>query len=463
MNNPNDVNATNRNAPATAAAAEVEPPDVERPASLAPTEAQLEAEVPGGHDAARHDPYAALRFRDYRLYSAGWMISVIGRQVMDVAVGYDLYTRTGNPLMLGWIGLAQAVPLILLALPAGQLADRFDRRRILVVSQMLWALSSAGLAVLSHVQGPIPLVYVLLVTGAVAHATGWPARSSMLPLIVPAKLFNNAVTWNSSIFQIASVVGPAVAGLVLLWGVTAAYVIDVACAASFVLLLTRLRVARPHADRPREPATFRSLTEGVRFVWRTPIILATISLDLFAVLLGGATILMPIFAERILGVGRIGLGALRTAPAVGALVAAILIAHLPPMRRAGRAMLWAVAGYGLATVVFGLSTSFWLSLLMLALTGAFDNVSVVVRHTLIQALPPDNMRGRVTAVNIIFIGASNELGAFESGATAAWWGPQAAVVVGGIGTVLVVALIALLSPQVRRFGSLRDAKQLQPA
>jgi MFS family permease len=381
--------------------------------------------------------------------------------VQDVAVGYDLYTRTGDPLMLGWIGLAQALPLILLALPAGQLADRFDRRKILAVSQVLWALSSAGLAVLSHFQGPIPIVYVLLVTGAVAHATGWPARSSMLPQIVPPETFNNAVTWNSSIFQIASVVGPAIAGVVLLWGVTAAYVIDVACAVSFILLLTPLRV-RPPAGLPREPATFRSLTEGIRFVWRTPIILATISLDLFAVLLGGATILMPVFAKDILGVGRIGLGALRTAPAVGALVAAILIAHMPPMRRAGRAMLWAVAAFGLATIVFGLSRSFWLSFLMLALTGAFDNVSVVVRHTLIQALPPDNMRGRVTAVNIIFIGASNELGAFESGVTAAWWGPQTAVVVGGIGTVLVVALIALLSPQVRRFGSLRDARQVEP-
>jgi MFS family permease len=438
--------------------AELEPPDAGRPASLAPTEAQLETESPGGHDARGHDPYAALRFRDYRMYSAGWMVSAVGRQVQDVAVGYELYLRTNSKLALGWVGLSQAIPLLMLALPAGQLADRFDRRRILIVSQLMWGLSSLGLALSSHFQGPIPLIYMLLVSGTVAHATGWPARSAMLPQIVPPKLFNNAVTWNSSFFQIASVVGPAIAGLVLLWGVTAAYVIDVVCAIAFILLLMQLRV-RP-AERLREPTNFRSLTEGVRFVWRTPIILATISLDLFAVLLGGATILMPVFARDVLGVGRVGLGVLRTAPAIGALAAAMVIAHLPPMRRAGRAMLWAVAGFGLATIVFGLSRSFWLSLMMLALTGAFDNVSVVVRHTLIQALPPDSMRGRVTAVNIIFIGASNELGAFESGATAAWLGPERAVVLGGIGTILVVTLIALLSPQVRRLGSLRDVRSL---
>jgi MFS family permease len=438
---------------------EMEPPDVERPSSLAPTESQLEHETPAGHDAAGHDPYAALRIAAYRQYSLGWMVSVIGRQVMDVAVGYELYHLTGSKLALGWIGLAQAIPLLLLALPAGQLADRFDRRRILVVSQVLWAASSVALAVLSHTQGPVALVYLMLITGAIAHATGWPARSSMLPQIVPAEVFNNAVTWNSSIFQVASVLGPALAGLILLWGAPAAYVVDAACAVTFALLLFRLRVSRP-LDRAREPATLRSLTEGIRFVRRTPVILATLSLDLFAVLLGGATILMPVFARDLLHVGKVGLGVLRTAPAVGAFVAAILIAHMPPMRRAGRTMLWAVVGFGLATVVFGVSEWFWLSFLMLALTGAFDNVSVVVRHTLIQTLPPDGMRGRVAAVNIIFIGTSNELGAFESGLTAELWGPRTAVVVGGIGTVLVVAIIALLAPQVRKLGSLRDVRPM---
>jgi MFS family permease len=281
----------------------------------------------------------------------------------------------------------------------------------------------------------------------------------MLPQVVPPEIFNNAVTWNSSFFQIASVVGPAAAGLILLWGAPEAYLIDVGCGLTFAVLLTQLRL-RP-AEHSKEPASFRTLTEGVRFVWRTPVILATISLDLFAVLFGGATILMPVFAKDVLHVGKVGLGALRTAPAVGAFIGAILIAHLPPMRRAGMSMLWAVAGFGLATIVFGVSTSFTLSFVMLALTGAFDNVSVVVRHTLIQALPPETMRGRVAAVNIIFIGASNELGAFESGTTAPWWGPEMAVVIGAIGTLVVVAAIAYLAPQVRRLGSLRDVRPIE--
>ncbi len=442
-----------------------EEPDLERAASAAPMEGQLERETPAIPALDRspppppHDPYAALRHRDYRMWSLGWIVSVIGRQVQDVAVGYELYHRTGSALSLAWIGLAQALPLILLALPAGQLADRYDRRRILIISQLLWAVSSVGLAIVSHAQGPVPLVYLLLVTGSVAHATGWPARASLLPQVVPPALFNNAVTWNSSFFQIASMVGPAIGGLILLWGVAPAYVVDACCALAFAALIGTVRL-RPMARAPREPATLRSLTEGVRFVWRTKVILGTITLDLFAVLLGGATILMPVFAKEVLGVGVPGLGALRMAPAIGAFAAALVIAHLPPMERAGRAMLLAVAGFGVATIVFGMSRSFWLSFAMLALTGAFDNISVVVRHTLIQTLPPDLMRGRVAAVNIIFIGASNELGALESGLTAAWWGPQAAVVVGGIGTLLVVSLVAWLLPQVRRLGSLRDVRPM---
>lgn len=444
--------------PVRQAVPELEVPDMERPSSLAPTESQLEHESPAGREVGEHDPYAALRQPNYRKYAIGWMISVIGRQVQDVAVGYELYYRTNSKLALGWVGLSQAIPLLLLALPAGQLADRFDRRRIMIISQLFWAASSLGLAIVSHLHAPIPLVYFLLVTGTIAHATSWPARSAILPQVVPPYMFNNAVTWNSSFFQIASVVGPGVAGLILLWGAPAAYVVDATCGIVFVLLLLQLRLETQ--PRPRQPASLRSLTEGIRFVRRTPVILATISLDLFAVLLGGATILMPVFARDILHVERVGLGLLRVAPAVGALLAAWQIARRPPMKRAGRAMLLAVAGFGVATIIFGLSKSFLLSFAMLAATGALDNISVVVRHTLIQSLPPDAMRGRVAAVNIIFISASNELGAFESGLTAELWGPQTAVVIGGIGTILVVALIAMLAPQVRKLGSLRDIQPL---
>jgi hypothetical protein len=248
---------------------------------------------------------------------------------------------------------------------------------------------------------------------------------------------------------------------------TGAYCIDAACSLCFFLFLLMLTV-RP-AARSSEPATFATLIAGVRFVWRTKIVLGAITLDLFAVLLGGATYLVPLFARDVLHVGPVGFGWLKASPAVGAFVMALVIAHLPPMKRAGATMLWAVAGFGAATVVFGLSHWFWLSFLMLALTGAFDNISVVVRHTLVQMLPPDRMRGRVSAVNNVFIGASNEIGGLESGVTA--WalgrlldpirGAIASVVAGGLGSIVVVGAVAMLWPQVRRFGSLRDARPIE--
>ena len=437
-----------------------EPPDTDRPASSAPTEAQLEGEAPGGVSSREggHDPYAALRLRNYRAYCLGWVVSVVGRQVQEVAVGYEIYERTNSKLALAWIGLAQAVPLLCFILPAGHLADRFDRRRIIMVTQAAWVGSAIGLAVLSHMQGPIPLMYLMLAIGAGAHAVGWPARSSLLPQIVPPAVFNNAVTWNSSFFQVASMLGPAVGGLILLRGATPAYLVDAGCAAVFLGAISFVRVRA--TERSREPASLQSLAAGVKFVWRTKIVLAAMTLDLFAVFFGGSVALLPVFRKDILHVGEVEFGWLKAAPAIGAFAAAMLIAHMPPMKRAGRSMLWAVAGFGVATIVFGLSRSFWLSFAMLAVTGALDNISVVVRHTLVQALPPDSMRGRVAAVNGVFIGASNELGGMESGLTAAWWGPVASVVFGGVMTVVVVAVVAWLWPQVRNFGSLKDARPL---
>ena len=438
-----------------------EPPDTERPASAAPTEAQLEGESPAGASARDdgHDPYAALRVRDYRMYCVGWVVSVLGRQIQEVAVGYEIYERTNSKLALAWIGLAQALPLLACMIPAGHLADRFDRRKIIMVTQAAWVLSALGLAALSHFSGPVWAMYLMLALGAGAHATGWPARSSLLPQIVPPQVFNNAVTWNSSFFQVASMVGPAIGGLILLKGAAPAYLIDAGCAAVFLGAIGTVRVRA--MERSREPASLQSLAAGVRFVWRTKIVLAAMTLDLFAVFFGGSIALLPVFRKDILNVGEIEFGWLKAAPAVGALLAAVLIAHLPPMKKAGRSMLWGVAGFGVATIVFGFSKSYWLSFAMLALTGALDNVSVVVRHTLVQALPPDSMRGRVAAVNGIFIGASNELGGLESGLTAAWWGPVASVVVGGVMTVVVVVAVAWLWPEVRRFGSLKDARPIE--
>lgn len=439
-----------------------DPPDVLRPASAAPTEKDLQQQLPGGSASAGHDPYAALRIRGYQLYSMGWLASVIGQQVQSVAIGWQLFQRAGSvragALALGWVGGVQALPVILLALPAGQLADHFDRRRIVMFASLGAAAASIALAFASHSNSSVGLMYLFLGLGATAQAIGWPARAALLPQIVPPQVFSNAATWNSSTMQIASVAGPALGGFIVYYTLTGAYVLDAACSLIFAAFLLLIR-PRAVAPIPRR-ATLSSLLAGVRFVWRTRIVLATISLDLFAVLLGGAVFLIPAYAKEILHVGPVGFGWLRAAPAIGAFAMAIVLAHLPPMKRAGATMLWAVAGFGVATIIFGLSHSFALSLLMLAATGAFDNISVVVRTTLVQMLPPENMRGRVSAVNNIFIGSSNEIGGLESGVTGWLLGPVVSVVAGGIGTLIVVAMIAVLSPQIRKFGSLQDARPL---
>jgi MFS family permease len=448
--------------------------ELTRPASASPTEAVLETEMPGGVSAAGHDPYAALRFPGFVLYMVGWVVSVIGQQVQSVAVQWQIYQRIGTPskgsLALGIVGGVQALPVILLALPAGHLADRRDRRKIIALSQLGAAVCSLGLAAVSHYDGSIGLLYLLLFLGATAQAVGWPARSALMPQLVPDGIFANAATWNSSAFQVAAVAGPALGGLVVSWrlmGPTGAYALDAACALAFCLLMSGVR-GRP-SERSREPASLATLLAGARFVWKTKVILGAITLDLFAVLLGGAIYLLPVFAHDVLHVGAVGFGWLRAAPAIGAFVVAIVIAHRPPMKKAGAAMLWSVAGFGAATVVFAFSRSFFLSLAALAVTGAVDNVSVVVRHTLVQMLPPERMRGRVSAVNNVFIGASNEIGGLESGVSAwlfglAWGavgGAIASVAIGGIGSILVVAAVAMLFKPLRQFGALADARPLE--
>jgi MFS family permease len=411
-----------------------------------------------------HDPYAALRYRDYRRLLTGNVLAGAGAEMLAVAVGWELYQRTDSAAALGYVGLAQFLPVLLLSLPAGQAADRFSRQLIVVGSLSLLAITSLGLAAISLLDGPIPLVYVCLVLAGVGRAFSAPARWALAPQVVPPPLIGNAVTWNSSGWQIAAVSGPTLGGLVI--GLTesaaGAYLLTAACAVTCAGLVATLR-PRP-VERLPEGRSLRSLLAGAAFVWRTKPILATITLDLFAVLLGGATALLPIFARDILVVGPQGLGALRAAPSLGALVMALVIAHRPPFRRAGRAMLIAVAGFGGAMIVFGLSESFWLSFAALALSGAFDNVSVVVRGTLVQVLTPDAMRGRVSAVNAVFIGSSNELGAFESGLTAAWFGPVLSVVGGGVGTIVVVLAVMGVWPELLRLGALRpDAKGNLPA
>ncbi len=402
-----------------------------------------------------HNPYAALRSRDFRLLLAGSLLSSTGTEIQAVAVGWELYHRTGRAADLGYVGLIQFLPVLLLSLPAGHAADRINRKALLVAAQTLAALASTALALLSVWQGPIPVIYLCLFLAGVAQAFSMPSRWSLVPQVVAEEDLGNAVTWNSSGWQIASMIGPAAGGLVLAHtgAAAGAYGLAGLCALGCATCIVFLR-PRP-AARATEPIALATLLAGLRFVWQTKPILATITLDLFAVLLGGATTLLPIFQKDILQVDAAWLGWLRAAPSLGAIAMALFLAHRPPLRHPGRDMLWAVAGFGLATVGFGLSRSPLLSFLLLALTGALDNVSVVVRGTLVQVLTPDEMRGRVSAVNTIFISSSNELGGFESGMTAQWFGPVWSVVGGGIGSVLVVLAVRGAWPEVLRLGTLR--------
>jgi MFS family permease len=403
---------------------------------------------------AKHDPYAALRSRDFRLLLAGTFLAVVGEQMLGIAIGWELYERTRAPLALGLIGLVQVLPVVLLALPAGHIADRLDRKRIVAATMLLLALCALGLALLSLSSGPLLLIYICLLGIGIARAFQSPATSSLLAQVVPSQHFSNATTWESSAWQASAILGPAAGGYIIAvqHSATPIYAIVAGMTLLAGLLLLLLR-PRPVA-RSEEQVTLTTLFAGLSFIWRTKVILAAITLDMFAVLLGGATALLPIFAKDILQVGAEGLGWLRAAPAVGAILAALLSAYLPPFKHAGRTLLLVVAGFGLATIVFGLSSAFPLSLLMLGLLGALDNVSVVIRGTLVLTRTPDTMRGRVNAVHFMFIGISNELGAFESGVAAALLGTVGAVVVGGIGTILVVLLVALIWPEVRRLGRL---------
>lgn len=402
----------------------------------------------------RHDPYAALRSRDFRLLVSGTFLAVVGEQMLGVAIGWELYERTNAALALGLVGLVQVVPVVLLALPAGHLADQMDRRRIAIASTIVLAFCALGLAWLSFTAGSLVLIYLCLLAIGVARAFQSPANAALLAEVVPPEDFGNAATWGSSAWQASAIIGPALGGLVIALRSDASYVYLITAG---LLLLTGVLYAfmHPrHKQHSEESMTIRSLFAGMRFIWNTKVILAAISLDMFAVLLGGATALLPIFARDILNVGAAGLGWLRAAPAAGAVTMALVMAYLPPFRHAGRTLLLVVAGFGVGTILFGLSRSFAVSLVLLALLGALDNVSVVIRETLLLTRTPDALRGRVNAVHFVFIGISNELGAFESGIAAAVLGTVGAVVAGGLGTLLVVALIALFFPEMRRLGTI---------
>jgi len=374
-----------------------------------------------------------------------------------LAIGWEIYLRTGKPLALGLVGGVQAIPMLLFTLPAGYLADRFDRRRLIALCLIGVAICSLGLAWESHTHGAIRWMYLLLGLDATFMTLQRPAGISIFPSLVPPHIFENAIKWRSSLDQLCAVAGPALGAVIIAWSIPAAYTANAICAIVFIALLLSLRL-KP-SPTAAGAMSLSNVLAGVRFVRSRKVLLATISLDLFAVLFGGAVYLLPVYAHSILHVGEHGFGLLRAAPAVGALCMALTLAHLPPMRRAGRTMLLAVVGFGLSTVVFGLSRNLMLSWFMLCLTGAFDNISVVVRHTLVQMLTPDEMRGRVSAVNWIFIGSSNEIGGLESGLLAQITSPVKSVVLGGIGTLAVVAVWAMSFPKLRRFGALSSTHE----
>jgi len=408
------------------------------------------------------DPRAAFRYPAFVNYQFARFSIVVATEMQAVAVGWQVYEITKRPLDLGLVGLAQFLPSILLFLISGHAADRFNRRNLLLLCDFGFALCFALLIAIT-LGGNVSIIsiYIVLVLLGVVRSFNGPVSRAIFPQLVPPEVFASSVAWGSTFWQAATILGPVLGGMLYAFaerafghgaGPESVYACSLAAAVVAVVLMAR--VPSEEKERNKPSATLDNVFEGFRYIWREKMILGAISLDLFAVLLGGAVALLPVYAREILETGPWGLGILRSAPGVGAGVMAIAIAHHPLKKRAGATMLWCVAGFGLSTVLFGLSSSFALSLFALFVVGATDMVSVIVRATLIQVATPDEMRGRVNAVDMIFIGASNELGQFESGITAQWLGTVPAVILGGIGAMVVTGLWAWIFPQLRKVDQL---------
>ena len=400
---------------------------------------------------------AAFTHPGFVLFQIARFLIVAAVEMQAVAVGWQVYEITKRPLDLGYVGLAQFLPAILLFPISGHASDRFERRSVLSVCYAGYAVCFALLLALAqrNVQS-ISSIYVVLVLIGIVRSFNSTASRSILPQLVPEEHFPNAVAWNASIFQASTILGPSFGGILYaaFRGPSAVYVIAMVTAIGATL--SSFRIKPEVKARPREPMTFKTVFAGLHYIWRKKLILGAISLDLFAVLLGGAVALLPVYAREILHTGPWGLGLLRTAPGVGAAMMAVLLAHRPLRGRSGTTLLWAVAGFGVFTIIFGVSRSLTVSLIALLLLGASDMVSVIIRATLTQLATPDEMRGRVTAVDMIFIGTSNEFGQFESGVTAQWFGTVPAVILGGVGTLVVIALWAWWFPDLRKAGELHS-------
>ncbi|GAA0576541.1 MFS transporter [Rhizomicrobium electricum] len=399
------------------------------------------------------------RHRDFLFFAIARFLGTTAMMVQSVAIGWQIYDMERTPLALGLVGLCQFVPMFLFTLPAGEMSDRFDQRKLLAIAQVMMGLCSGLFLVLSIFAVKSALAYyAVLVLFGVGRGFASPSGQSLLPFLVPPERLPRAIALNSSVFMVAVIAGPALGGFLYVFGPEVTYSLCMAnllvCAVLIAVLGGRRKP--PHSDT--EMSRLDRVKEGIRFVRNRPVIFGAISLDLFAVLLGGATALLPIYARDILHSTPVGLGLLRSAPAVGAAVVALMLARWPVERQIGVKMFGAVAVFGVATIVFGVSTDFWLSMGALFVLGASDMISVFVRQSLVTFATPDDMRGRVGAVNMLFIGASNELGEFESGITAALFGPVLAVVVGGLGTLAVVGTWMKLFPPLRTVDRLKDVK-----
>lgn len=414
----------------------------------------------------------AFASRDFRRYQLARVAAILGAEAQAVAVAWQVYSITHRAIDLGYTGLALFLPGLLFLLPGGHTADRFDRRRVLLVCYTLQLFASGLLVMLARADTHhvLPIYGVLFFMGT-ARAFSGPASSALVPHLVPEKDFVNAVTWGGAIFQLANITGPALGGLLFtfplerffpnsgLAGAGIVYCFTLATLLWYLALVSTLHV-RPGRMEHRD-LSMKVLLAGLEYVRRAPILLGSFSLDLFVVLLGGATALMPIFAHDILHQGPAGLGMLRAAPAVGAVAMSVLMARFPLRRHAGRKLFIAVSIFGAATIVFGLSHTLWLSLTSLAILGAADMISVIIRSSVLQLATPPAMRGRVSAVNALFVGASNELGEFESGVTAQWWGAVRATVIGGVGALMVAGIWARFFPGLRKADEL-TVESLRP-
>ena len=403
----------------------------------------------------KHDPFEVLRYKEFNYFLANRFFLTLGIQMQSVIVGWQVYALTKDVFALGMIGLTEALPFIAVSLFSGHLADTFNRKYIILFFSFLFILVTSFLLYFSFDStgvlkqfGTIPIFISIAFVGIIRGFIS-AAYPSFMSQIIPRSVYANAATWNSTVWHIASVVGPSLAGILIAINYSTAYMVDISfLIMSFVAFL--FIKSKPLPVKQKTESLFESLSAGIKFVFKNQLILGALTLDLFAVLFGGAVALLPAFADEVLHAGAVELGFLRAAPAIGAVIMALIIAYKPPTKNAGRNLFLSVGAFGLATICFGLSTNFYVALFFLFLTGAFDNVSVVIRHTILQLSTPDNMRGRVSAVNGIFIGSSNEIGAFESGITARAFGVKPSIVLGGVLTILVVVLTARLTPKLRK-------------